>query len=135
MSPERPSWDAYFMSLAQAASTRSTCSRLQVGAVLVADNRVMGTGFNGAPSGMDHCDHTFRDGPCEISVHAEVNALLFAQRIGFGCELYVTHAPCFQCAKLILNTGVSRVVFRELYKSDRGVLLLGNQGLEVERYE
>src|SRR5690242_2598573 len=72
---ERPRFDEYFMLIAEQAAKRSTCSRLQVGAVLVQNNNVVGTGYNGAPRGIEHCVHT-DDTPCRISVHAEVNALV-----------------------------------------------------------
>lgn len=147
VSPERPSWDSYFVSLAQAASSRSTCSRLQVGAVRVSQigNEVLGTGYNGSPSGMEHCEHeyiidgdyagTYGPEGCEISIHAEVNALLHGVRPSWGSEtLYCTHAPCFRCSLLVLNSRVTRVVYGETYRSDRGIVLLENQGLEVERY-
>lgn len=116
----RVSWDQYCLALAQATSTRGTCTRYAHGAVIVKDRRVVATGYNGGPSGLQHC----LDGACPragappgpnqprcIAIHAEANALLFSspeQRD--GAALYVTGAPCFDCAKLIANSGVDEVV-------------------------
>lgn len=120
----RQTWDEYFLTIAAAAATRSNCTRRQVGAVLVAGRHIRSTGYNGPPSGYGHCD----EGACPrassplgrgadpdysncVAIHAEANALLFAapeQRA--GATLYTTQAPCFQCAKLIANSGVAEVV-------------------------
>jgi dCMP deaminase len=107
------------------AAQRSTCSRLQVGAVLSRSGRILSTGYNGAPSGEPHCDHTFdHNSPCLTSVHAEVNALVFAARHGVsteGSSFYVTHAPCYACAGLLINAGVDTVYFRHHYRSKAGL--------------
>ena len=118
----RVSWDEYFLELARTTSTRATCSRRRHGAVIVQGRRIVATGYNGGPSGYPHCE----DGGCPralseaeqgydyehcIAIHAEANALLFSspeQRE--GASLYCTGAPCFGCAKLIANSGVSEVV-------------------------
>jgi dCMP deaminase len=118
----RQSWDEYFLGLAAAAATRSNCSRRQVGAVIVRDRHIRSTGYNGPPSGYGHCD----DGACPragtdaprgfdydtcVAIHAEANALLFAAPADrAGATLYTTGAPCFSCAKLIANSGISEVV-------------------------
>ena len=120
----RQSWDEYFLGLAQSASTRSNCSRRAVGAVIVRDRHIQSTGYNGPPSGYGHCDAGAcpRSGSKEatgadpnydncVAIHAEANALLFAdahQRE--GATLYTTAAPCFSCAKLIANSGIGEVV-------------------------
>lgn len=119
---DRQSWDRYFLDLAAAASTRATCSRRKHGAVVVNDRRIVSTGYNGAPSGYPHC----MDGACPramsdapqghnyeecIAIHAEANALLFASPPERqGATIYTTGAPCFGCAKLISNSGISEVV-------------------------
>lgn len=121
-SERRQSWDEYFLDLARATSTRATCSRRKHGAVITKDRRIVSTGYNGGPSGFGHCI----DGACPralsdapqghdyescIAIHAEANALLFCgpdERD--GATLYCTGAPCFGCAKLIANSGVSEVV-------------------------
>lgn len=120
----RQSWDQYFLGLAAAATTRSNCSRRQVGAVVVRDRHIKSTGYNGPPSGYGHCDSGAcprggTDGPTGadanydncVAIHAEANALLFcgpADRE--GASIFVTHAPCFGCAKLIANSGITEVV-------------------------
>lgn len=119
---QRVSWDEYFLQLAETTSTRATCSRRRHGAVLVSGRRIVATGYNGGPSGFPHCE----EGACPraaseashghdyercIAIHAEANALLFsAPEERDGASLYCTGAPCFQCAKLIANSGVSEVV-------------------------
>lgn len=131
------------MQTAQLISQRGTCSRLSVGAVLARDGRILSTGYNGAPSGLPHCDHmttgmdTWSEG-CVRAVHAEVNALAFAAKHGVrveGSVLYTTHSPCLNCANLIVNTGVNKVVYRELYKDDIGLALLGLAGVLVQSME
>lgn len=121
--PRRQSWDEYFLELARTTSTRATCSRRKHGAVIVKQRRIVSTGYNGGPSGYPHCDE---DGACPradsdapqgadyeqcIAIHAEANALLFASpEERDNATLYCTGAPCFGCAKLIANSGVSEVV-------------------------
>jgi dCMP deaminase len=118
----RVSWDEYYLQLAKATSTRATCSRRHHGAVMVQGRRIVSTGYNGGPSGFPHCD----EGACPrarsdapqghdyercIAIHAEANALLFSSpEERDGASLYCTGAPCFGCAKLIANSGVSEVV-------------------------
>jgi len=132
---KRPGWDEYFMLLAEQAAKRGTCSRLQVGAVVVQNNRVVGTGYNGAPQNIPHCEH-YEDAPCEISVHAEVNALLYA-RFDEGAwgptKMYCTHMPCFECSKLILNTPITIVYYREWYGRNAGHDLLSTGGVHIVR--
>lgn len=120
----RPSWDDYFMSLAYLVSTRATCDRKKVGAVLVKDKRILSTGYNGAPSGMPSCDevgHSLKtiDGKesCIRSLHAESNAIDFAGRDCKGATLYTTVIPCFDCAKRIVNSGIITVRYAEYYAS------------------
>lgn len=120
---DRPSEGEWLLRMADVAAQRSTCSRLQVGAVLSRDGRILSTGYNGAPSGETHCEH-LDDLPCTQSVHAEVNALVFAARHGVsteGASFYVTHAPCYGCAGLLINAGVDTVYFRSHYRSKDGL--------------
>lgn len=133
---KRPGWDEYFMLLAEQAAKRGTCSRLQVGAVVVQNFRVIGTGYNGAPKNTDHCVH-YDDTPCEISVHAEANALLHmrSDEGAWGCPtlMYCTHMPCFECSKLILNTPITTVYYREWYGRNAGHDLLATGGVRIVR--
>lgn len=136
----RPTWDTYFLRIAELVATRATCDRKHVGAVLVdKDHRIVATGFNGAPSGLPHCDdagHELKeiDGreSCVRTLHAESNALDYAGCRAKGCTLYVTVIPCYDCAKRIVNAGICRVVYGEYYES-RNTKLVANY-LQTEGY-
>ena len=122
---KRAGWDEYFMSIARQVSTRSTCSRKHVGAVIVRDKIILATGYNGSIRGLEHCDdvgHLMEDGHCVRTVHAEANAIVQAARAGMrleGAQIYVTASPCFSCFKLIANAGIKRIVFGEFYRDER----------------
>lgn len=143
---KRLSWDEYFMQMAELAATRSTCLRRQVGAVIVQDKRVIATGYNGAPKGLEHCAEM---GGCmreklgipsgerhELcrALHAEQNAIIqaatFAQSIE-GATIYITHQPCIICSKMIINAGIKRIVVREGYPDELSVEMLGEAGLKI----
>lgn len=121
----RPSWDRYFMNLAQVIATRATCDRKLVGAVIVDDQRrIVSCGYNGSPAGMDHCDdvgHELKDidgrASCIRTLHAESNALDDAGRRAFHGTIYVTVIPCYDCAKRIIQHKITRVVYGEYYQS------------------
>ncbi|RUM88722.1 MAG: cytidine deaminase [Thermovibrio sp.] len=125
----RPSWDEYFMSIAEMVSTRSTCLRRKVGAVLVKDKRIISTGYNGPPTGLKHPDEVGclreklgipsgeRHELCR-GLHAEQNAIIQAALHGVSTKdsvLYCTHCPCSLCVKMLINAGVSKVIYREGY--------------------
>lgn len=117
----RKSWHAYFMDIAIAASTRSTCPRLHVGAVVVKDRRIISTGFNGSIPGDFHCDEEgclMYEDHCIRTIHAEMNALLQAGGEARGADLYCTHRPCLLCAKLIAAAGIATVFYSAPYKAD-----------------
>lgn len=129
----RISEDRILMETACLWSRRGTCSRLHVGAVLSRNGRIIATGYNGNVSGADHCVHE-KDAPCETAVHAEENVLYFAARHGTtteGADLYVTHNPCYRCARGVVNAGVARVVFLFKYRDTSGLRLLVDSGVEV----
>lgn len=114
----RPSEHAVLMECAAAWSKRSTCSRLSVGCVLAREGRIVSTGYNGAPEGMVHCEHG-DDSPCELSVHAEANAIANAAYQGIGLArsvCYTTHFPCASCAKMLVAAGVCAVYWAEDYR-------------------
>lgn len=130
------------LEVAQVIAKRSTCSRRAVGAVLSREGRILSTGYNGAPAGMDHCDHTIDDDPaitCPYVIHAEANAILFAAKHGVateGADLYTTLTPCDNCAKMIINAGILRVLALERYpRSSAGVALLTKAGIQWEVYD
>lgn len=121
----RPTWDEYFLKMAYVVATRATCDRKHVGAILVdVDHRIVSTGYNGSPAGVEHCDdvgHLLVNmggrESCIRTLHAESNALDYAGFQARECTLYTTVTPCFDCAKRIVNAGISRVVWHEHYES------------------
>lgn len=127
---QRPSWDEYFMELANAAAKRATCDRGRSGCVIVKDKQVLVTGYVGSPIGLPHCDEvghlfkkTFHEDEtitthCVRTVHAEQNAICQAARRGIaldGATLYCRMTPCRVCAMLIINCGIKRVVCEKKY--------------------
>lgn len=124
----RPDWDSYFMKIAFAVSERSTCDRAFVGCVLVLDKRILTTGFNGSPAGLPHCDqdgHLMVEGHCVRTIHAETNAIIQAALHGVstrGATCYVTHLPCLNCTKVLINSGITRLVYKEAYRVDENAM-------------
>ena len=132
----RPPKDHTLLRVAWAMTEQATCSRLQVGAVIAQDTRPIVTGWNGAPAGRPHCEHDGTEDRCRTAVHAERNAVGYAARKGLateGATLYVTHAPCFDCASIVQAAGIVRVVYAEPYGPPAGVLWLLDAGVKVER--
>ena len=142
----KASWDEYFMGIATQAATRASCDRKHVGAVIVKNKTILSTGYNGSPRGLPHCDdvgHELKDlggrQSCVRTVHAEANAIAQAARTGAALEgavLYTTASPCYDCAKLLINAGISKVVCLEFYGSRYGVSgemeeLLRGAGVEM----
>lgn len=145
---ERPSWDSYFMQMAQVVAGRSTCLRRQVGAVLVKDKQILSTGYNGSPSGLQHCDEVGclrqnlgvpsgeRHEICR-AVHAEQNALVQAAKHGVaitGADLYTTHQPCVLCTKLLINAGIRRVIYTYSYPDQLAVEMAKEAGLNLVKF-
>ncbi len=146
----RPSWKKYFVEMAKLAATRSTCLRRQVGAVVVKDNRVLSTGYNGSPQHTAHCEDL---GGClreklgipsgqrhEIcrAVHAEQNAIVQAAKHGVsidGADLYCTHQPCSICAKLIINAGIKNVYYVDGYPDEFSMSFFEEVAVEVIKLE
>ena len=129
---KRPSWDEYFMAIAHVVATRSNCCRRQVAAVIVKDNRIISTGYNGTPRGIKNCNEG-RCPRCNSNIpsgskldeclcsHAEENAILQAAYHGIsvnGAILYTTFSPCLICAKMIINCGIKRVIYGSPYTVD-----------------
>jgi dCMP deaminase len=147
----RPSWDEYFMELANAAAKRATCDRGRSGCVIVKDKQILVTGYVGAPTGLSHCDevgHLFKktiheDGSetmhCVRTVHAEQNAICQAAKRGIaleGATLYCRMTPCRVCAMLIINCGIKRVVCEKKYHAGVESEEMFNQaGIEIEFFE
>ncbi|MDR1966698.1 MAG: dCMP deaminase family protein [Synergistaceae bacterium] len=146
---ERPSWDAYFLAMAMIAATRSTCVRRRVGSVIVSDNRILATGYNGSPSGTPHCTDIGclrsrlgvpsgqRHEICR-GAHAEMNAVAQAASSGTsvnGCAVYVTHEPCSICSKILINAGCKRVVFMNPYPDELSRALRAEARLVSKLFE
>lgn len=134
----RTNRDEMLMRVAVVISGRGTCQRAQVGAVLAKDGRIISTGYVGAPSGLPHCTDVGCDlssgNGCSRTVHAEANAVAFAARYGIATEgtfLYCTHSPCGACAKLIINAGVSRVMYEKEYRDITPLAMLATAGVEL----
>jgi dCMP deaminase len=145
-------WDKRFMEMASVIALWASCyqENRKIGAVIVKDKRIMTTGYNGAPAGVETC---VERGEClrrklnipsgthhEIcyAVHAEQNAIIQAARLGVsiaGATLYCTHQPCVLCAKMIVNAGISRVVYREGYPDEFSVQMFKEGGVALEKYE
>lgn len=119
----RMDWDQYFMAQAQVVALRSTCTRLNVGAVIIKENRIIASGYNGSVSDGAHCIDEgcyMIDGHCVRTVHAEANAILQCAKFGVatnGTTLYVTHFPCLQCCKQIIQAGIKQIVFEHDYRN------------------
>lgn len=145
----RPTWDEYFMDIVELIKTRSTCLRRQVGAMIVKDKRILCTGYNGAPVNCRHCVETgcLRD-QLEIpsgerhelcrGLHAEQNAIAQAAYSGISVKegtMYSSSQPCMLCAKLIINSGIKKIIFKGDYPDDLAMQILKEAGIRVVRYE
>lgn len=121
----RVDWHQYFMNIAAEVATRSTCDRKHVGAVIVRDKTILSTGYNGSVRGLPHCDdvgHMMQDNHCVATIHAEANAIIQAARNGVrldGAEIYVTASPCWNCFKMVANSGIKGIYYGEFYRDDR----------------
>ena len=129
----RISWDDYFSKIVVATSERSPCERLQVGCLLVNDNRIISQGYNGFLPGCPH-ESIVRDNHEQATLHAEQNALMDCAKRGVSCEgatAYVTHYPCIICCRLLLASGIKQIRYLEDYKNDELVKYFCNE-LNVE---
>lgn len=144
----RPSWDEYFIDIVELVKTRSTCLRRQVGALVIKDKRIIATGYNGAPSGCKHCSELGcvrdemhipsgeRHDLCR-AIHAEQNVIVQAAYAGTSLKnstLYVTCQPCVLCAKMIINSGIQKVIFKGDYPDELAMELFKESGIRVIKY-
>ena len=144
---KRPLWDEYFMEIADVVCKRSTCVRRKVGAIVALNRRILATGYNGAVSGLTHCTDKgcLRDRLGVPSgerhelcrgLHAEQNALLFAAKSGEnmrGAVLYCTNQPCVVCAKMIIQSGICRIVYKGEYPDKLSLEMLGEAGIKLKK--
>ncbi len=139
----RPHWDDYFMAIAKIIATRGTCDRLRAGAVLVKNNRIIATGYNGAPPGLPHCDgeagHLLEDGHCVRTIHAEHNVIIQSARLQGtsteGSVLYSLYNPCIHCVKYLVAAGVKRVVIGKIYRGEAALNYLKEAGVTIDLYQ
>lgn len=144
---KRPSFDQYFLKIAQLIAERSTCLKRQVGTVLVKGNRILSTGYNGAPKGLPHCEKAGcmrkklkipsgeRHELCR-GLHAEQNAIIQAAWDGVKVEggtLYCTHQPCVICVKMMINAGINRLVFEGSYPDKLAQKMLKESKIKVDK--
>lgn len=139
---ERLSWQDYFMANAELISKRSTCDRAFVGAVLVKNNRIIATGYNGGVSATENCNeagHYMEDGHCIRTVHAEMNALIQCAKEGISTnntEVYVTHFPCINCTKALLQAGVTKITYKANYHPNPfAIELLEKKGVAFVQHD
>ena len=146
---ERPSWDEYFMEVAHVVMKRATCMRRKVGAVLVKNKRILATGYNGAPTKLAHCGEVGclrqqlnipsgeRHEICR-GAHAEQNAIAQAALLGVSTqdsEIYVTAHPCSVCAKILINAGVTRVIYQGNYPDQLAVQLFAQSSVKIDKFK
>ncbi|HOA15614.1 MAG TPA: cytidine/deoxycytidylate deaminase family protein [Bacillota bacterium] len=145
----RPSWDRYFMDIARMVATRSTCLRRSVGAIAVNDRRILATGYNGTPKGLRHCEEVGcirqqlnipsgqRHELCR-GLHAEQNCIIQAAVHGVqldGSTIYCTFQPCVVCAKMLINAGITEIVYEGGYPDDMSVSMLAEAGIRLRRLD
>ena len=141
----RPSWDSYFMKLAEDVATRSTCIRRSVGAIIVKDKRILSTGYNGAPMDITHCTpetclRTRYNVPsgerhelCK-GLHAEQNAIIQAALHGVsikGATIYITHQPCSICTKMLINSGIKIIICKMPYNDQLAAEMIAESGIKL----
>lgn len=145
---KRPEWKEYFIGIARLVSKRSTCIRRKVGAVIVRDKRILATGYNGAPTGLSHCEKTGclrekmqvpsgqRHELCR-GLHAEQNAIIQAAYHGIsirGSTLFCTTLPCSICLKMLINSGIREIIYEEGYPDDLTRALLEESDIKITKY-
>jgi dCMP deaminase len=145
----RPSYDEYFMEMAYVVAKRSTCLRRKVGAILVKEKHILSTGYNGAPKGMRHCSETGclrenmnipsgeRHELCR-GLHAEQNAIIQAAVFGVsikGSVLYCTNTPCVVCVKMLINAGVTEIIYAGEYPDNLAKLMMNESTLKIKRFK
>ena len=146
--PKRPSWDTYIMDITCLVAKRSTCTRRGVGAILVKNKQILASGYNGAPTRVAHCSETGclreqlkvpsgeRHELCR-GIHAEQNAIIQAASHGVsikGAILYCTNLPCFICAKMIINAGITQIIYLSGYADTMSEEMLAEAGVDVIKF-
>jgi dCMP deaminase len=131
-------YDKAYLRLAKSWSALSHCKRKQVGAIIVKDSVIISDGYNGTPAGFNNCCENELGETHWYVLHAEANAILKVARSTNNCKgatLYLTHSPCKDCSKLVLQSGITRLAYQEAYKDSSGIDFLLNAGVEVVKIE
>ncbi|MBQ1865647.1 MAG: dCMP deaminase family protein [Bacteroidales bacterium] len=131
-------FDSRYIEMAEVWARNSYCKRRQVGALLVKDNMIISDGYNGTPAGFENICEDENGVTKPYVLHAEANAITKVAKSGNnsrGATLYVTASPCLECSKLIIQAGITRVVYRDEYRLTDGVDLLRRAGIEVEKID
>jgi dCMP deaminase len=131
-------YDQAYLRMARSWSKLSHCNRKQVGAIIVKDEMIISDGYNGTPGGFDNCCEDDEGNTHWYVLHAEANAILKVAKSTNNCKgatLYLTHSPCKDCSKLVLQAGITRLVYAEQYKDPSGIDFLTSAGLEVIHIE
>lgn len=127
MNDDRPSWNDYFKLMTEVTSSRSPCSRLKVGCIIVKDNRIISQGYNGFLPGLPHSSIIVNDHEI-ATIHAEQNAIIDCAKRGISCDgsiAYITHYPCLNCTKMLYASGIKKVYYINDYKNDENIYKLG----------
>lgn len=134
---KRPEWNEYFGEITKQVALRSTCVRKKVGAIIVKDKNIISTGYNGSIRGLEHCETVgclMMEGHCTRTIHAEANAIIQAAKHGLmidRAEIYISASPCFNCFKLIANSGITRIYFMEFYRDERIIEIAKKLNIEL----
>ncbi len=138
ISDKQNRYDKAYLRLALSWAQLSHCARKKVGAIIVKDSIIISDGYNGTPAGFDNCCENNEGQTHWYVLHAEANAILKVARSSNNCKdatLYLTHSPCKDCSKLVLQSGITRLVYQEAYKDPSGIDFLKSAGLEVVQLE
>jgi len=136
-SRSRRDWHSYFMHIAREVAERSTCDRKHVGAIIVREQNILSTGYNGSIRGQAHCDdvgHQMENGHCVRTIHAEANSIIQAARHGVNinnADIYTTASPCWECFKLIANSGIKRIFYGEFYREEKSFEVARELGIAL----
>ena len=134
---KRPEWNEYFGEITKQVALRSTCVRKKVGAIIVKDKNIISTGYNGSIRGLEHCETVgclMMEGHCTRTIHAEANAIIQAAKHGLmidKAEIYISASPCFNCFKLIANSGITKIYFMEFYRDERIIEIAKKLNIEL----
>jgi len=134
---KRPEWNEYFGEITKQVALRSTCVRKKVGAIIVKDKNIISTGYNGSIRGLEHCETVgclMMEGHCTRTIHAEANAIIQAAKHGLmidRAEIYISASPCFNCFKLIANSGIAIIYFMEFYRDQRIIEIAKKLNIEL----